>query len=93
MFFSAFLFYSFHCVGCEAKQKVVRIVDKQGAAVILKNNKVKYVIVEYDALIKKKKNASSYLSFKLIKQDERAEKLEIIDKIKCLKATEKHGII
>lgn len=32
--------------------KVARIVDSKGTAVILKNNKPKYVLVEYDALIK-----------------------------------------
>ena len=32
--------------------KVARMVDSKGTAVILKNNKPKYVLVEYDALIK-----------------------------------------
>lgn len=31
--------------------KVARLVDKQGTAVILKNNKPKYVLVDYNALI------------------------------------------
>ena len=33
--------------------KVARMVDSKGTAVILKNNKPKYVLVEYDTLIKK----------------------------------------
>lgn len=32
--------------------KVARMVDSKGTAVILKNNKPKYVLVEYDTLIK-----------------------------------------
>ena len=32
--------------------KVARMVDNKGTAVILKNNKPKYVLVEYDTLIK-----------------------------------------
>ena len=32
--------------------KVARMVDSKGTAVILKNNKPKYVLVEYDALSK-----------------------------------------
>ena len=32
--------------------KVARMVDSKGTVVILKNNKPKYVLVEYDTLIK-----------------------------------------
>ena len=32
--------------------KVARMVDSEGTVVILKNNKPKYVLVEYDTLIK-----------------------------------------
>ena len=32
--------------------KVARMFDSKGTAVILKNNKPKYVLVEYDTLIK-----------------------------------------
>ena len=32
--------------------KVARMVENKGTAVILKNNKPKYVLVEYDTLIK-----------------------------------------
>ena len=32
--------------------KVARMVDNKGTAVILKNNKPKYVLVEYDSLVK-----------------------------------------
>ena len=32
--------------------KVARMVDSKGTIVILKNNKPKYVLVEYDTLIK-----------------------------------------
>lgn len=31
--------------------KVARMVDSQGAAVILKNNKPKYVLVDYNTLV------------------------------------------
>ncbi|MBS4462673.1 type II toxin-antitoxin system Phd/YefM family antitoxin [Aerococcaceae bacterium zg-B36] len=32
--------------------KVARMVDSKGTAVILKNNKPKYILIEYDTLVK-----------------------------------------
>ena len=88
------LFYSFYFAGDEAKQKVVRIVDKQGTAVTLKKqySKVCYRRIRYISK-KRKKNALSYLSLRFIKQAKCAENLDITNKIKYLKATEKHGIM
>lgn len=39
--------------------KVARMVDANGTAVILKNNTPKYVLVDYQSLIKEKKDTST----------------------------------
>ena len=51
--------------------KVVRIVDKGGLAVILKNNKPRYVVVDFDEY----NNISATLQMRKAKIDSTADKL------------------
>lgn len=51
--------------------KVVRIVDESGLAVILKNNKPRYVVVDFDEY----NNISAALQMRKVKIDIAADKL------------------
>lgn len=51
--------------------KVVRIVDESGLAVILKNNKPRYVVVDFDEY----NNISATLQMRKAKIDSTADKL------------------
>lgn len=51
--------------------KVVRTVDESGLAVILKNNKPKYVVVDFDEY----NNISAALQMRKAKIDDTADKL------------------
>ena len=51
--------------------KVVRIVDESGLAVILKNNKPRYVVVDFDEY----NNISAALQMRKAKIDSTADKL------------------